>query len=76
MEEEEESWIIPGLTDDVAALCLSRLPVLTLSCPFSGLPAMEDIPQERGTQRHKPGTIVYWEVFDSSGNKLGRIRDP
>ncbi|KAL0800168.1 hypothetical protein Bca101_055343 [Brassica carinata] len=90
MEEEEEEWIIPGLTNDVAALILSRFPrshirVLSQVCrrwkKFLRSEDCNDVRKLTGTMEElmcvlmedKPGTDVYWEVFDSSGNKLGRI---
>ncbi|XP_009102975.1 putative F-box/kelch-repeat protein At1g27420 isoform X2 [Brassica rapa] len=88
--ESSSSWIIPGLTDDVAALCLSRIPrsnfrLLSQVCRrwktflrsehFTAVRKLTGRMEEFMCvlMEDKPGTSVYWEVFDSSGNKLGPI---
>ncbi|CAN7077709.1 unnamed protein product [Brassica oleracea var. botrytis] len=87
---ESSSPIIPCLTDDVAALCLSRIPrsnfrLLSQVCRrwktflrsehFTAVRKLTGRMEEFMCvlMEDKPGTSVYWEVFDSSGNKLGRI---
>ncbi|KAG5378853.1 hypothetical protein IGI04_026695 [Brassica rapa subsp. trilocularis] len=82
--------IIPGLTDDVAVLCLSRIPrsnfrVLSQVCrrwkTFLRSEHFAAVRKLTGTVEEfmcvlmetVPGKKVYWEVFDSSGNKLGQI---
>ncbi|KAG2265679.1 hypothetical protein Bca52824_072758 [Brassica carinata] len=84
------SPIIPGLTDDVAALCLSRIPrsnfrvlyqvcwrwkTFLMSEHFTAVRKLTGMVEEFMSVLVEtvPGKKVYWEVFDSSGNKLGQI---
>ncbi|CAF1972903.1 unnamed protein product [Brassica oleracea] len=84
------SLIIPGLTDDVAALCLSRIPrsnfrvlyqvcwrwkTFLMSEHFTAVRKLTGMVEEFMSVLVEtvPGKKVYWEVFDSSGNKLGQI---
>ncbi|KAG2318762.1 hypothetical protein Bca4012_055052 [Brassica carinata] len=81
----ESSSLIPGLADDVAELCLSRIPA-------SGFRIISQVcwrwrrflrSEHYAAVRKMTGSVEelmcvlednqYWEVFDGSYNKLGRI---
>ncbi|CAF2254990.1 unnamed protein product, partial [Brassica napus] len=79
------SSLIPGLADDIAELCLSRIPrssfqILSQVCwrwrRFLRSEHYGAVRKLTGSVEELMCVLVddeYWEVFDCSGNKLGRI---
>ncbi|KAG2257420.1 hypothetical protein Bca52824_076714 [Brassica carinata] len=81
----ESSSLIPGLVDDLAELCLSRIPrssfqIISQVCwrwrRFLRSERYGAVRKLTGSVEELMCLLVYdkyWEVFDGSGNKLGRI---
>ncbi|CAH8349607.1 unnamed protein product [Eruca vesicaria subsp. sativa] len=85
MVESFSSSLIPGLADDVAELCLSRIPrssfqIISQVCwrwrRFLRSERYETVRKMTGSVEELMCVLVdhqYWEVYDGSGNKLGWI---